>query len=137
MTPTIEDVTSTYITGARTQLANDAQVVHHCLVQLTDQQLAWRPQASMNSIGNLILHLCGNVRQWIISGVGTEPDERDRPAEFAEQGPFVKRDLLHRLDETLRQADEVMGAVTAEQLLRSCRIQGFETNGLATVGRQL
>jgi hypothetical protein len=131
--PTDETVTTAYIAGVREQLAKGSEIVRHCLGQLTDPQLAWRPEESMNSIGNLILHLCGNLRQWVISGVGGEPDVRDRPAEFAEQGPFVKEDLIHRLDEVLRQADEVVGVITAEQLLQARRIQGFETTGLAAI----
>jgi len=133
MLPTNESVAETYVAGAREQLTKGTRIIQHCLGQLTDQQVAWRPQESMNSIGNLILHLCGNVRQWIISGVGGEPDVRDRPREFAEPGPFVKQDLIHRLDEVVRQADEMIASVTPRQLLEPRRIQGFETTGLAAI----
>jgi len=51
--------------------------IKHCLGQLTDEQVWWRPQESMNSIGNLVLHLCGNVCQWIVAGIGGAPDVRD------------------------------------------------------------
>lgn len=133
MMPTDDSVTSAYVAGAQEQLGKGAKIIQHCLGQLTDEQLAWRPHELLNSIGNLVLHLCGNLRQWIISGVGGEPDVRNRPAEFAEQGPFAKQDLLHHLDGVLQQVDEVIGAVTAERLLQPRRIQGFETTGLAAI----
>jgi hypothetical protein len=65
---------------------------------LNDEQLWWRSQPSLNCIGNLILHLCGNLRQWIVSGVGGAADLRDRPAEFAERGPIAKEELLNWLE---------------------------------------
>ena len=65
--------------------------IRHCVAQLSDEQLWWRPAESMNSIGNLVLHLAGNLRQWIVSGVGGETDTRERGREFAERG-LVSRD---------------------------------------------
>ena len=64
--------------------------IKHCLGQLTDDQVWRRSQPSLNSIGNLILHLCGNLRQWIVAGLGGAPDERNRPAEFSERGVVPK-----------------------------------------------
>ena len=54
-----------------------------CLEQLSFEQLWWREVDTQNSVGNLVLHLCGNVRQWIISGVGNQPDVRERDKEFS------------------------------------------------------
>jgi hypothetical protein len=64
--------------------------INHCLGQLSDEQVWWRSQPSLNSIGNLILHLSGNLRQWLVAGLGDAKDVRDRPAEFAERGPIPK-----------------------------------------------
>jgi len=50
--------------------------------QLSDEDLWWRPNAVSNSVGNLMLHLSGNVRQWIVSGLGGAPDDRVRQLEF-------------------------------------------------------
>ena len=102
--------------------------ISHCLEQLTDEQVWWRPHHSMNSIGNLILHLSGNVRQWITSGVGGEPDVRNRPEEFSEQRRISKDDLVHELAKTVAQAKEVVSRLTAPQFLEQRRIQGFEVN---------
>ena len=58
------------------------RLIKHCVNQLTDDQLWWRPSESMNSVANLLLHLCGNLRQWIVSGVGGAADVRERQKEF-------------------------------------------------------
>src|SRR5919108_762707 len=70
--------------------------IERCLEKLTDEQIWWRANEESNSIGNLILHLCGNVRQWILSGIGSSPDSRDRDSEFA-QREVITRDELRNL----------------------------------------
>jgi hypothetical protein len=107
--------------------------IKHCLGQLDDRQIWWRAQPSLTSIGNLILHLCGNLRQWIVAGLGGAADVRNRPAEFAEQGPIPKADLLHRLETVVREAQEVLGKQTARQLLEVRRIQGSNITGLTAI----
>src|SRR5271166_5746139 len=83
---------------ASNELTSALARIKHCLGQLSDEQVWQRSQPSLNSIANLILHLCGNLRQWIVAGVGTAEDIRHRPAEFAERGPIPKDNLLHMLD---------------------------------------
>src|SRR5712692_10769896 len=61
--------------------------LQRCLEEMSEEDLWWRPNEHCNSAGNLILHVCGNARQWIISGVGGTPDTRQRSKEFAERGP--------------------------------------------------
>jgi len=107
--------------------------ITHCLAQLSDEQVWWRPGEQMNSIGNLILHLTGNVRQWIVSGIGGEADIRQRPAEFREQGSIPAVELINRLEEVVRNAQEVLQQATPNQMLNHRRIQGFETTGWGAV----
>ena len=71
--------------------------IKHCLGQLNEQQVWHRSQPGLNSIGNLVLHLCGNLRQWVVAGLGGAPDVRNRPAEFAEAGPVPKNELVRNL----------------------------------------
>src|SRR5207248_6245663 len=78
--------------------------VAHCVGQLTDEQLWWRPRPDMNAIGNLVLHLAGNVQQMIVGSVGGAPDTRDRPAEFAARGPVSSDELLGKLLTAVRKA---------------------------------
>ena len=107
--------------------------IKHCLDQLNDEQLWWRSQPSLNSIGNLILHLCGNLRQWIVAGIGGASDVRNRPAEFAEQGPIPKEELVCRLEAVVAEAKGILARVDARQLAEVRRIQGFDVTGVAAI----
>jgi hypothetical protein len=114
-------------------LASALGKIKHCLGQLTDEQVWWRAQPSLNSIGNLILHLCGNVRQWIVAGLGGAPDVRDRPAEFSERDSIPKEELLRKLEAVVDEARAVLARQTACQLLEARRIQGFDVTGLKAI----
>jgi hypothetical protein len=118
---------------AANELTKALDRIKHCLGQLTDEQVWRRAQPSLNSIGNLLLHLCGNLRQWIVAGLGGAADVRDRPAEFAERGPIPKGELLRRLDTVVGEAKQVLAGLPARQLLEVRRIQGFDVTGLAAV----
>jgi hypothetical protein len=107
--------------------------IKHCFGQLTDEQVWWRPQELMNSIGNLVLHLCGNVRQWIVAGIGGAPDVRDRPGEFSERRVIPKSELLQRLDEVVAAATEALARMTPEEMLKVRCIQGFSVSGLGAI----
>jgi Protein of unknown function (DUF1572) len=113
---TADDMAIAVGTEAANELTSAVDRIKHCLGQLNEEQLWRRSQRSLNSIGNLILHLCGNLCQWIVAGLGGEADVRDRAAEFSERGPISKHDLLHRLDAVVSDAKEVLGRLTARQL---------------------
>lgn len=127
------DLTSAVTVAACQSLTTSADRIKHCLGQVSDEQVWWRPSNSMNSIGNLILHLCGNVRQWIVAGIGGEPDVRQRPKEFSERGPISKSELLRRLDETLAAAQAALSRASAQELLRRRVIQGFDVTGVEAI----
>jgi hypothetical protein len=118
---------------AANELASALGKIKHCLGQLSDEQVWWRGKPERNSIGNLVLHLCGNVRQWVVSGLGGTADVRHRPTEFAERGPIPKEELLRRLDEVVGEAKVVLGRLTARRLREGRRIQGFEVTGLTAI----
>ena len=90
---------------------------------LTDDQIWWRPHESGNSIGNLLLHLNGNVRQWIVVPFGGVQDARNRPAEFAEKRQIPGAQLRERLDATLREVDEILRRMEPAALLQTYDIQ--------------
>ena len=130
---TADELAAAVGTEASAALRDSFELIRHCLDQLTDEQVWKREGADRNSIGNLILHLCGNVRQWLISGVGGAKDVRDRPREFSEHGPIPKSELLKRLEAVVRDTSAALSSVKAEQLLRKRRIQGFEVSGLGAI----
>jgi hypothetical protein len=115
------------------ELGSALDRIKHCLDQLNDEQVWHRSQPGLNSIGNLILHLCGNLRQWIVAGVGGAADVRNRPAEFAEWGPIPKDELMRSLEAVVAEAKRILAGVDARQLAERRRIQGFDVTGVAAV----
>ena len=104
-----------------------------CLQSLSEKEIWWRPNDASNAAGNIVLHLCGNIRQWIISGLGGEPDVRERDKEFSERGPVSRRVLITRLKGTVGEACEIIDGLSVEALLRQYSIQGYEVTGLKAV----
>ena len=92
------------------------QQVRACLDALSDEQLWWRPNAASNSVGNLVLHLCGSTRHFLGRAVGGTDYRRDRPAEFAEKGPIPRERLRAILDETVAETERVLAALAPERL---------------------
>lgn len=107
--------------------------IRKCLHELSEEEIWRRPNESLASVGNLILHLCGNVRQWLISGIGGEKDVRQRSKEFDEKGPIPRAELLHRLESTLDEAAEVIRNADIAELVQLRMIQGEETTGVIAI----
>jgi uncharacterized damage-inducible protein DinB len=103
--------------------------IARCLKMLSEEEIWWRPNGASNSVGNLVLHLEGNVRQWIISGLGGQTDRRDRDREFEETGSMARRALLGGLRKTVKEADEVLATLGQPDLLRKFSIQGYHVTG--------
>ena len=98
-----------------------------CVAPLTEDDIWWRPVAASNSIGNLILHIEGNARQWILGGVGRQPNERDRDAEFSATVGQAKAELLTRLSASFRDIGAVIASVPDAELSEPRTIQGAST----------
>jgi uncharacterized protein DUF1572 len=126
MSANAQDVSNALLSGARHQLDEGMKKIEHCLDQLTDEQVWWRPRPEMNSIANLMLHLAGNLRQWIVSGIGGAADVRDRPGEFSDRSVQPKAQVLAKLKEVLRECDAVLARLTPDELIAPRRIQGFD-----------
>jgi len=90
-----------------------------CVDRLSEEQLWERGGDWENSIGNLLLHLEGNVRQWILHGVGGQPDVRERDAEFSLTAKSLKAEVVARFELTLAEARGVIGAISPERLLET------------------
>jgi uncharacterized damage-inducible protein DinB len=104
-----------------------------CVESLSDAQVWWRPNETSNSIGNLLLHLNGNVQQWLIASFDREREKRDRPAEFAQRAAIPRDQLLDRLGATVDQASAVIARMTDADLLATVNIQGYTVTGLEAV----
>jgi uncharacterized damage-inducible protein DinB len=107
--------------------------IERCLDHVSAADVWWRPNEASNSIGNLILHLCGNVTMWMIGGVGALPFERDRQREFDERQQIPPAELRNRIRRTVQQADDVMSALGSDDLLQRRQIQGYDVSVLEAI----
>lgn len=107
--------------------------IERCLEGLTDEQIWWRSNPQSNSIGNLLLHISGNARQWIVSGLGEEIDKRVRQTEFDERGNISRDELLARLKTTVANVDNTLAGFDPARLLDEYRIQGTQVTALAAI----
>jgi uncharacterized damage-inducible protein DinB len=130
----MDQISRAFIEKSRSLLRSDyVPKIEQCLDRLSEDDIWWRPNEVSNSIGNLILHLCGNVTMWIIGGVGQRPSERHRQMEFDERRMIASAELRGRLKTTVQQADEVIGAVGAGALLSRRQIQGYDVTVLEAI----
>jgi hypothetical protein len=127
-------VTSLFLSFSRMKLLEQYWPrMKQCVESLTDEQVWWRPNESSNSVGNLILHLNGNVTQWIIASFNRLEDKRDRPAEFAANEGTTRAELIAKLGATVDEAGKVLGRLTEAELTATYEIQGFTVSGLQAV----
>ena len=130
---TADELAAAVGAAAAHELDSALSRIKHCLGQLSDEQVWRRSRPGLNSIGNLILHLCGNLRQWVVAGLGGALDVRNRPAEFAERGPVPKEELVRSLEAVVEESKRVLDGVDARQLAEPRRIQGFDVTGVAAM----
>jgi uncharacterized damage-inducible protein DinB len=107
--------------------------VSNCVRQLSGQQVWWRAASDQNSVANLIIHVCGNMTQWILSGVGGELDNRDRESEFAATSGLTQSELLERLESVIGRVRQVIEDTPTDQLLANRTVQGFEVTGMGAI----
>ena len=130
----MNDTGQEFISRARYHLTEDyVPKIEKCLERLTDEQIWWRPNEQSNSIGNLLLHLSGNARQWIVCGVGGATDARDRDAEFAQRDRIARTDLRSLLQRTLADVDATLAQFDANQLVERRTIQGSDVSVLEAI----
>jgi uncharacterized damage-inducible protein DinB len=107
--------------------------LERCVERLTDEEVWWRPNPESNSIGNLLLHLSGNARQWIVSGLGGATDGRQRQTEFDEREIIPRDELLRVLRATITDVDNVLAGFDPSRLLDRYPIQGTEATALQAI----
>ena len=104
-----------------------------CFNQLDDKDIWFRHNEHVNSVGNIILHLCGNIRQYIISSLGGAPDIRERDLEFSTRGGFSRTDLIAKWEATIQEARAIISHVTEENMLRRRVVQGTSHSGISII----
>lgn len=122
-----------FLTFSINKLEQLTSRIEDCLERLNEDQIWARGSDAENAIGNLVLHLSGNVRQWIISAVGGQPDVRNRDREFAARGDIPPADLKARLHTTVVEAIRVLGVLSPERLTDRVLVQKYDVTVLEAV----
>lgn len=124
---------SDLIEQARYRMDESLRMIKKSLERLDEEDIWKRPNTSSNSVGNLILHLCGNIRQYIISSLGGQPDLRQRDNEFSARGDKSKKALIELLEQVIEESEAVLTSVSTDELLRNREVQGFTMSGIGVV----
>lgn len=134
MTATDVDASTLFLEFSRRKLLEQYWPrLRGCVESLTDEQIWWRANPACNSIGNLILHLNGNVGQWLVASFNRQQDGRNRAAEFHEAERLSGAALLAKIGATMQEASIVLGRVSEPDLLAPYEIQGYHVTGLYAV----
>ncbi len=128
------DISHTFLQKSRSLIVADyLPKIERCLERLSEEDVWSRPNDTCNSIGNLLLHLRGNITQWIIGGVGGKAYERHRQQEFDERTHMPARELMARLRTVIDEADEIIRGLDATALLSRRQIQHYDVTVLEAI----
>jgi uncharacterized damage-inducible protein DinB len=105
----------------------------HCLEAMSDDQIWWRPNEQSNSAGNLVIHLRGNLKQWIAVGLGGATFQRDREAEFATRKRIPRAELIAQIQEAVAEVEGILKAFPQDQLVARRSIQVYQTSALQAI----
>lgn len=122
-----------FLKYSATKLRELTSRIEECVGRLSDEQIWARGKENENAMGNLVLHVCGNVNQWIVSSIGGRADTRDRASEFRARGGASKAELVQQLHSTIEGALRVIGSLTEEQLEVRHTIQGSDVSALEAI----
>lgn len=115
------------------RLDESSRMIERSLSQISDVTLWKKPNSTLNSIGNLILHLCGNMTQYGLASLTNSKDERNRDEEFSIDGGYSKNELLEKLRVTVNSVKEIIADISEEELTRQRKVQGFTLSGIGII----
>ena len=122
-----EQIRNTLVADVKRRIIDESMPrIRKCLNELKEEEIWHRPNENTVSVGNLLLHLNGNVRQWILTGIGKQPDIRERDAEFHAEKTVSGSDLYSKLENTMADIVPVLDNIKSEDLVKSENIQGFK-----------
>jgi uncharacterized damage-inducible protein DinB len=125
-----EEFIKEFIAACTQYFEENTKKLISCLNELDESDTWKRPNENSNSVGNLILHLCGNIRQYVISSLGHAPDVRERGLEFSADGGYSRDELIKKLTDTIDEAMKIIRNASATELLRKRQVQGYSYSGI-------
>jgi uncharacterized damage-inducible protein DinB len=129
----VMSVEALFTDWAARKLEQSAGRIEACLNRLDDEKIWLRGSDNENAVGNLVLHVCGNVRQWIGFGVAGKPDVRARDREFSARGGITREELVERLRVTVGGAAEIIRGLPAGRLAERTTVQNYDISVLEAI----
>lgn len=124
---------SEFIANSRYRMNESLRMIERALRKINPEEVWKKPNKNSNSIGSLIVHLCGNITQYAIASLSDTEDKRDRDAEFAIEGGLSKEQLMTQLKNTVKRAENAMSTLSEEELLRTREVQGYSFSGIGII----
>lgn len=125
-------ITTAFINEIKRRLFTESVFrLKKCVNELSEEQIWYRPNNASNSVGNLVLHLEGNIRQWVVAGLGKNKDVRERQKEFDEKGPVPIEKMLADMDKLMEEVNQIFNKVSTTDLLEVRNVQGYQESGLS------
>ncbi|WP_282179824.1 DinB family protein [Maribacter stanieri] len=121
------------VENALYRMDESTRMIKKSLVEISEDEVWQKPNPSLNSIANLMLHLCGNISQYVISSLGETEDKRNRDDEFSVTGGLTKDELFTKLESVVDDAKRVIFNVTPNQLVKMRSVQGFSFSGVGII----
>ena len=129
----MEKIKKEFIKDCIRHLNEYTRRVKICLDLLSEEQVLQKPNEASNSVANLMLHLCGNMTQYVLSSLGGKADLRERHKEFSAKDGLSKEQLFEKLSAVVHSVIEEIQIHDEESLLKTKTVQGFEKNGIAII----
>ena len=130
--PLVDAIHRTLIAEVKRRIITESVPrIEKCLAQLSEEEIWYRPNENVVSVGNLVLHLCGNLRQWVLSGLGGQPDQRQRDTEFSQTHPIPADELIHRMGTLMQEIERTLDHLSPQNLTTVRSVQGYQETGLA------
>ena len=127
------DVMNEFVLQSAHSIEEKTPRIVYCLQELSEDEIWKRPNTVSNSVGNIVLHLCGNVRQYIVSSLGGAEDMRERDKEFSTMGGYSRKELSERLTSTASEAVRIIRTMDEASLSRISEVQGFRLSGTGII----
>ncbi|WP_339726007.1 DinB family protein [Maribacter stanieri] len=121
------------VENALYRMDESTRMIKKSLAEISEDEVWHKPNPSLNSIANLMVHLCGNISQYVISSLGETEDKRNRDDEFSVTGGLTKDELFTKLESVVDDAKRVIFNVTPNQLVKMRSVQGFSFSGVGII----
>ena len=121
------------VKNALYRMDENTRIIKKSFLEISEEQIWQQPNSSLNSMANLILHICGNMTQYIISSLGEMDDKRQRSTEFSVSNGYTKAELVEKLNDTVALAKRIIFDASIDKLIKIRSVQGMSFSGVGVI----